>query len=60
MAANAVSLLADRQVCGAAVESTKERRRSEESPGLEPRERVGVVGQNASVVRGRVQAQRGE
>ena len=45
---------------GAAVESTRERRRSEESPGLGPRERGGIVGQNSSLVWGRVQAQRGE
>ena len=45
---------------GATVESTRKRRRSEESPGLEPRERRGLVGQNASIVWGRVQAQCGE
>ena len=60
MAANAVSLPADRKVCGAAVESTRKRQRSGESPGIVPRERGDVVEQNASVGRGRVQAQRGE
>ena len=51
-------------VCGAAVVSTRERRRSkgmcggvpEETPGIEPRDSASVVGENASVVRGSVQA----
>ena len=55
-------------MCAAVVESISERRRSEgicagvpeETPGFEPRESAGVVGENASVVRGSVQVQRGE
>ena len=55
-------------MCGAAVESTRERGLSEgicsgvteETPGSELRESERVVGVNASVVWGRVQAQRGE
>ena len=56
------------EVCGAAVESTRERGLSEgicsgvteETPGSELRESERIVGVNASVVWGRVQAQRGE
>ena len=55
-------------MCAAVVESTRERRRSEgicaavleETPSFEPAESAGVVGMNASVVRGSVQVQRGE
>ena len=54
-------------LCGAVVVSTRERRRSEEvcgvpkeTPGIEPRKSAGVVEENASLVRGSVQVQRGE
>ena len=56
------------EVRAAVVDSARKRRCSEgicagipeEPPGFEPRESAGIVGENASVVRGSVQVQRGE